>query len=157
MMTLLNQNLIEKQELDDDAVEELECLHETRARMFDKMAALDPKNDEDKDTLILYSHLLESLEYNMQRVWKFDQDRNFHTWWMQVPHCTCPKMDNNDPLYFGTRIFRHDCPIHNHLLEQHVGETYEIDKDDIGELLDPTEYDVELTEKQKVDVELSLK
>lgn len=134
MMTILNPHLIKKQELKEDDIYELEGLHETLNRTFDKMEALDPKNDEDKDTLILYSHLIESLEYNMQRVWKFEQDRMRHSWWYRVPHCTCPKMDNNDALYANVRLFRHDCPIHNHLLEQHAGETYEITKDDIGEL-----------------------
>ena len=134
MKTTLNQRLIEKQELTEQDVEELETLHEYRARMFDKMANLDPTDDEDKDTLKLYSQLLESLEYNMQRVWKFSQDKDYHTWWYKVPYCTCPKMDNGDPLYFGARIIRHDCPIHNHFIEQHHGETYEITPDDIGEL-----------------------
>jgi len=134
MTTILNEHLIKQQDLNEDDIAELEELHDTRARMFDKMAALDPKNDEDKDTLILYSHLLESLEYNMQRLWKFEQDSDMHSWWFRVPHCRCPKMDNADPLYSSVRIFRHDCPIHNHLLEQHAGETYEITSDDIGEL-----------------------
>ena len=134
MKTILNQRLIEQQELNEDDIFELEGLHEIRARMFEKMAELDSTNNDDKDTLKLYSQLLESLEYNMQRVWKFDQDRNYHSWWYRVPYCTCPKMDNGDPLYFGNRIFRHDCPVHNHIIEQHAGETYEITKDDIGEL-----------------------
>jgi len=134
MKTILNQRLVEQQELTEDDIFELEGLHEIRARTFDKMAALNPTNDEDKDTLILYSHLLESLEYNMQRVWKFDQDRNYHSWWYRVPYCTCPTMDNGDPMFFGRRIFRHDCPVHNHIIEQHAGETYEITPDDIGEL-----------------------
>ena len=119
-MTNLNKRLIDEQGLSDGDVEELERLHEHRARMFDKMADLDPTNAEDKDTLILYSHLLESLEYNMQRVWKFPQDQDYHSWWYQVPHCKCPNMDNSDVMYRGLNIYAGDCPIHGHHVEVHV-------------------------------------
>ena len=135
MKTTLNKRLVEKQTLTPQDVEELETLHEYRERMFDKMANLDPTDDEDKDTLILYSHLLESLEYNMQRVWKFPQNKDFHSWWFRVPYCTCPKMDNADPLYFGSQIISGDCPVHKHIIDSVEGNHLRnITTEDIKEL-----------------------
>lgn len=86
-MTYLNPNLIKHQNLSDDDVLELEILHETKNALFEQMKKLDI--DEDIELLHTYVILLESLEFNMQRVWKFTQDRNFHSWWSRAPHCTC--------------------------------------------------------------------
>jgi len=108
---MLNENLIKLQKLSVSDVQELERLHDQRERMFDTMKKLDPTDSEQKATLILLSELLESLEYNMQRKWKFEQDSKFHSWWYQVPHCSCPKLDNADPIYPG-RIINQSCPIH---------------------------------------------
>lgn len=106
---MLNKNLIKSQGLSDDDVLELVRLHEVREKLFDSMDKLDPIKD--NDSLRLYAKLLESLEYNMQRVWKFEQNPEFHTWWFKVPHCTCPKMDNADPIYIH-RLYHAGCPIH---------------------------------------------
>jgi len=108
---MLNPNLVKQQGLNKDDVAELEQLHEAKNQLFEIMSVLDP--DMDIDVLKTYVLLLESLEFNMQRVWKFDQDRSFHNWWYQAPHCECPKMDNADPLMgYGGRIINGNCPLH---------------------------------------------
>ena len=54
-----------------------------------------------------------SLEYAMQTVWGFDRDSKKHTWWLKPERCTCPKLDNMDPAYYGSgAIINEDCPIH---------------------------------------------
>lgn len=113
-MTNLNKGLIERQGLDEHEVEELERLHEAREVLFEvMMEPLDPTDEGDKLLLKTYAVLLESMEYNMQRVWKFNQDPSYHTWWYRVPHCKCPTMDNADPLMgYGGRIINSNCPIH---------------------------------------------
>lgn len=56
---------------------------------------------------------LEQLEFRMQEEWGFDRDANKHTWWLKPKKCTCPKMDNTDPVYFGGgKIISADCPVH---------------------------------------------
>lgn len=57
--------------------------------------------------------LIEDMEYTLQGLWKFPRDSNYHTHWMEIKGCTCPKMDNKDPLYFGQGKIRvSDCPWH---------------------------------------------
>jgi len=110
-MTILNERLIEQQGLSNDDVAELEYLHDTREILFRQAESLDPTYAPDLGLLQLYADLLESLEYNMQRVWKFDQDASKHSWWFRLPHCKCPKMDNADPLYMH-RVYSGACRIH---------------------------------------------
>lgn len=111
VVSILNPILVKKQGLTIPEVLELENLHELRERTFSEMERLDPTNEKDLVTLKIFAELIESLEYNMQRVWKFDQDKSKHTWWFRIPHCTCPKIDNSDPIYMN-RIINSDCPIH---------------------------------------------
>ena len=57
---------------------------------------------------------LESVEFRLQELWGFKQDAKYHTWWLKPKACTCPKMDNTDPAYYGAgKIINGDCPIHN--------------------------------------------
>lgn len=113
-MAHLNERLIEKQGLDERDVAELERLHVSREVLFEEMENLNPELEEDLSLLKTYVVLLESLEFNMQRVWKFEQDRSKHSWWYRVPHCKCPKMDNADPLMSARgRIINGNCPLHN--------------------------------------------
>lgn len=107
---MLNQLLVYKQNLTDDEIAEIQRLHQTMAALFQVL------KDTDDELLIKNSALIvESIEYNMQRVWKFKQDRNFHSWWYKTPGCNCPKLDNED--YVGTpyRVFNKECVIHGKL------------------------------------------
>ncbi len=57
--------------------------------------------------------LIEDLEYALQGLWKFPRDARYHTHWMEIKNCTCPKMDNRDPMYYGGgKITVSDCPWH---------------------------------------------
>lgn len=46
----------------------------------------------------------------MQDVWGFEINSNNHASW-RLPHCTCPKMDNDD-FYPTMTYFTMGCPIH---------------------------------------------
>lgn len=108
----LNKGLIKTQGLSEDDVAELNTLHETKDNVFLFMDLLDPIKENKK--LRLYGRLIESVEFNMQRIWKFDQNVAYHSWWYQVPHCKCPKMDNADPMY-PYKIINNNCPIHGEI------------------------------------------
>ena len=59
------------------------------------------------------TQLIEDMEYTLQGIWKFPRDSKYHTHWLEIKGCTCPKMDNLDPLYFGGgKIVVSDCPWH---------------------------------------------
>lgn len=56
---------------------------------------------------------IEKVEYKLQEVWKFPQDARYHTHWVKIKGCTCPKMDNKN--YFGSDIclVSQKCPWHS--------------------------------------------
>lgn len=56
--------------------------------------------------------VIESYEYVLQSLWGFPFDTNFHSYWHKVKGCTCPSMDNYDPIYAGRRIINSNCPYH---------------------------------------------
>lgn len=65
------------------------------------------------------NNYLELLEFRMQKEWGFAQDANYHTWWLKPKSCTCPKLDNTDPVYFGAgKIISEDCPVHGHKIKE---------------------------------------
>ena len=83
----------------------LEELKETYIEMFKIYEKVENTND----PLKMY-HLnlsIEDLEFRMQRLWGFPQDRNRHRYWYE-----CPKLDNYDNLGTEYRLWSFDCPIH---------------------------------------------
>lgn len=55
--------------------------------------------------------LIEDIEFTLQGLWRFDRNKDFHTHWIEIKGCTCPKMDNRD--HWGTgRIVISDCKWH---------------------------------------------
>lgn len=108
----LNLRLVEQQQLSLDDVKELVHLHSVREQVFNQMRVLDPSNEDQLQQLRLFADLMESVEYNMQRVWKFEQDSKFHSWWYQLPHCSCPSMDNGDRVGTDSRVINMNCPLH---------------------------------------------
>lgn len=111
-MVALNKSLVERQELSEDDIEELQHLHSTREDLFRLAGNLDLTKETDVATIRVYATLLEALEYDMQRVWKFDQNPHYHSWWYKMPHCKCPTMDNDDLMGSEYRICNTDCKIH---------------------------------------------
>lgn len=57
--------------------------------------------------------LIEDMEFTLQGLWKFTRNTDYHTHWKDIKGCTCPKLDNSDPMYFGGgKIIMSDCPWH---------------------------------------------
>ena len=46
-------------------------------------------------TLVEASRIWTDIQYKLQDAWGFERDSNYHRFW-DLPHCTCPVMDNND-------------------------------------------------------------
>jgi hypothetical protein len=103
----LNERLIEQQGLTEAEVLILVELHEERERIFDLMTDTD-----DPDLLQELAAKVETVEFALQRTWKFPEDSNWHCWWYQVPKCCCPKLDNADRWGTKYRIFNGNCPVH---------------------------------------------
>jgi len=64
------------------------------------------------------SKSIEKIEFKLQKNWNFKQDKNWHTYWFQIPGCTCPYHDNKERLGYGA-IISQDCPYHGKSLENH--------------------------------------
>jgi hypothetical protein len=51
------------------------------------------------------------IEFELQELWKFPLDGNFHRFW-EAPKCTCPKLDNEDNYPIGYYTVNLTCPLH---------------------------------------------
>lgn len=116
----LNWELAQSQGCSDEEMEAIVNSHIRRVVIFAEMAAYNfaemaAYKNTAIDELRRCAAELEELEFEMQAYWHFKHDRNHHTWWLFVPHCRCPKMDNQDPMYFGRRIILSGCPVHGGL------------------------------------------
>jgi len=57
--------------------------------------------------------LIEDLEHALQGLWRFERNASYHTHWLDIAGCSCPKMDNLDPLYWGfRRVINRECKWH---------------------------------------------
>lgn len=55
--------------------------------------------------------LIEDIEFTLQGLWKFERDVNYHTHWIDIEGCKCPKMDNRGHAGTG-RITTSECKWH---------------------------------------------
>lgn len=103
----LNERLILQKNLSESEVEQILRLHEYRLTIRAKMRALPSDNPKVK----AYAKDLEQIEFLLQDAWKFERNINYHKFW-EAPHCTCPKMDNEDAWPSGYYVKALDCPVH---------------------------------------------
>ena len=105
--SILNAELIKKQKVDKAGIEMIKYLHGMRSRIYDLMEAVT-----DEDQLKRLFRLATDVEFLLQDAWKFERNIFMHPWY-KVPKCTCPKMDNKDPFYYGGgKVIVGDCPWH---------------------------------------------
>lgn len=97
----LNEELMKKQNLSQDDIDLLYELHEQLDHVVNNP-------DEYKNPV----SVIERFEFLLQKTWGFEQDSNYHTHWLRIKGCTCPKMDNRDTVYFGRRVINNSCPHH---------------------------------------------
>lgn len=99
---------------------EIDRLHREASEVIQKINLVCKKKIENPEKATIlnkkilgYNALLEELEFEMQNVWGFEQDAKKHTWWLRCEYCTCPKMDNTDPAFYGGgKIISENCPVH---------------------------------------------
>ena len=103
----LNERLILQQKLSESEVAEILRLHEYKLTIRAKMWALPSDNPKIK----AYAKELEQIEFLLQDAWKFERNINYHKFW-EAPHCTCPKMDNEDAWPSGYYVKALVCPVH---------------------------------------------
>ena len=103
----LNQNLVARNNVSYEAQLQL-------CELYDELDALLETSKLEGLTRADYDIISErvtELEFELQRLWGFPQDEEFHKYWLSVGSCSCPNMDNMDRLGYG-RIINLGCPVH---------------------------------------------
>lgn len=103
MRNYVNLQLARERGISEADLEKLNILHEELEEIVD-----DPElHDNPKERI-------EAIEYQLQRLWKFPEDRDFHTHWSRLKGCTCDSrsMDNMELRGAGVRAIEPHCPWH---------------------------------------------
>lgn len=104
----LNQNLIAKQGVSEENQDRLCELYDELEDLIE-LGNINPNIVEVRKV----AEDIEQLEFELQRLWGFPQDANFHRYWLSLDSCKCGKRDNLDMIYFGRgKIINSKCPIH---------------------------------------------
>jgi len=114
----LNQHLLLKNNVSKENQEKIVKKYDELKNLFDELKKNEQKIKENKKLAFEYINKIQDLEFELQELWGFDQNPNYHRYWHLNPICQCPRMDNND--YFGVdrRIYSSDCPLHGHILKE---------------------------------------
>jgi len=102
---ILNKSLIDSQNCWCN-VSNIKDLHLLKMQIMDFMDTC-----EDNKWLRNLGETLRRLEFALQRLWGFPEDKNYHRWWYHSK-CSCPKMDNDDAYPTGYSYISGDCPLH---------------------------------------------
>lgn len=60
--------------------------------------------------------MIEDIEFILQMLWGFPLDANYHTHWIDIRGCACPRMDNMERIGYG-RVINSSCPWHGGMYE----------------------------------------
>jgi hypothetical protein len=106
---ILNEFLLKKQGIyNEDSIYKIAKLHYEKMRILDEMENTHP-------TEILKLHIfgqkLKDIEFELQKAWGFELNEKFHKFWYQ-PHCTCPKIDNDERFTYDCGFIDEECPVH---------------------------------------------
>jgi hypothetical protein len=119
----LNSYLIQSKDLDRTDVGIIFGLHGQKLFLFNEaknfLQKLGYKGEIKKDdikNIKRINDILEDLEFAAQEAWGFDRDSDFHNWWMDLPGCRCPVMDNHERSGIPGYIYVEDCPWHGALI-----------------------------------------
>ena len=115
MRASINYALVEKQKLTDEQLDEVIELHTRLHFVKRKMEALDPSVFHNRIEIQDYGKLVEEFEFALQEAWGFNKDRNYHSHWYTLPHCSCPVLDNRDNYGTEYRIIRTNCVVHGEI------------------------------------------
>ena len=105
-LSMINQNLVNRQKVSAEDVKKIVKLQTIRKYFYDFIEL-----SNDKEEIRRLDKIITQIEFQLQKLWGFPQNRNFHRWF-DVPKCSCPKWDNADSLGSDFRIINHSCILH---------------------------------------------
>lgn len=105
-MVKLNKTLLKQQGINPETEEGLQATHAMLELILDKpeLVGIDS-----------VSEVVRGLEFALQKLWKFPQNKNFHSYQFMIKGCECPKMDNEE-LFRSCQPYRYynmECPVHS--------------------------------------------
>ncbi len=104
---ILNKALLDQQKCWEN-LEHLKAVHKERLKLEDKM-----KRVKRIKTLRKYDEKYTELEFELQELWGFPRNANYHRFWNR-PQCECPKLDNEDAYLSGYYVVNGHCKLHGH-------------------------------------------
>lgn len=104
--SMINQNMVNRQKVSDEDVKRIVKLQTIRKYFYDFIELSD-----DKEEIRRLDSIITQIEFQLQKLWGFPQDRNYHRWF-DVPKCSCPKWDNADNIGSEFRIINPNCILH---------------------------------------------
>lgn len=102
---MINMELARFKKLDDATVIAIQGLQDDLDEALDKPQAY-------VDVPLDIVEYIEETEYELQRLWKFNETSNFHVYWNKVKWCLCPELDNREFVGTSKRIINGNCPYH---------------------------------------------
>ena len=109
---MLNPRLLERQHINPAEEEYILVLHRMKDVLKEFEQTLNPDDSEDRGVFKQLPKIMEEIEYSMQKAWKFEQSKDYHTHWYSFSHCSCPIMDNKEMHGVPQRVLNMGCPLH---------------------------------------------
>jgi len=86
-------------------------LNEIKERTGFRFELLQQMKESDIETAKGLANAWLANEKELQKLWKFPKNDNYHKFWM-LPHCECPNIDNNERHPHGSYVVYAHCPLH---------------------------------------------
>lgn len=109
----LSSHLIKQQNRTEEDIDNIVDLHNELHKAFDHMEAVDLEDEGAQKHLQDCAIVVKEIEFRLQEAWGFERNEDCHSWWFQVPHCTCPVLDNWDYVGCELAVITGGCPIHS--------------------------------------------
>lgn len=108
LVCILNKRLLEKQHITSMGLASLKHVHRERDHYVKGMAETPADN---KEVLQWFTGKITEADRELQKLWGFPVDDNYHKWW-EVPHCCCGALDAQDSYGTPYRYINGQCPVH---------------------------------------------
>lgn len=135
----VNKSMAYAKGLSKETIDAIEDLHERRMELYGVMDHCLINDDLPK-----YDDECTQIEFELQELWGFEKNANFHIFWDR-PRCICPTMDNHDRYPYGNYVINSICPLHGAKAQENI--TKEVKKEDIKLKLTRAEIIKRLKEK----------
>ena len=116
----LNIDLLIKNKVTEENILKMDDLYKRLNDMFNLAEEIlkYPKNSKEFKTQAEFiGKEVDKIESELQKLWNFEHNEAFYTYWNKLPICECPILDNVEN-YGYRRIINCSCPAHSFLCKQ---------------------------------------